>query len=134
MRDPAVVLIMPSERAQCEELSLRWWITWCMLDCLTSCTGRRPGQLCPAASAAVNQETGMPQVGSVFEYVNQNAVFDVIYPDNPLWAPILGVFVFTGFPMAGALGFHSKHPCLLSAPCHRSFRASLQFIVEPVNL
>ncbi|GAB4817771.1 hypothetical protein N2152v2_004817 [Parachlorella kessleri] len=42
-------------------------------------------------------------VGSVFEYFNRHAIFDVIQPENPLWAPVLGVFVFTGLPMAGAL-------------------------------
>lgn len=37
----------------------------------------------------------------MFEYFNQNALFDVVQPDNPLWAPILFVFIFSGFPMAG---------------------------------
>ena len=37
----------------------------------------------------------------MFEYFNRHALFDVIQPENPLWAPILGVFVFTGLPMAG---------------------------------
>lgn len=44
-----------------------------------------------------------PQVGSVFEYVNQRAVFDVIQPDSPLYAPILGFFALTGLPTAGFL-------------------------------
>lgn len=40
------------------------------------------------------------QVGSIFEYFNQNPLFGVVQPDNPLWAPILGVFAVTGFPSA----------------------------------
>lgn len=44
-------------------------------------------------------------VGSVFEYFGGNAVFGVVQPDNPLWAPILGLFAFTGLPMAGFLFF-----------------------------
>lgn len=43
------------------------------------------------------------QVGSIFEYLDGNAVFGVIPPDSPLWAPVLGLFTFTGIPMAGAL-------------------------------
>ncbi|KAG0593309.1 hypothetical protein M758_1G313600 [Ceratodon purpureus] len=42
-------------------------------------------------------------VGSIFEYFNQNPLFGVVQPDNPLWAPILGVFAITGFPSAGFL-------------------------------
>lgn len=41
------------------------------------------------------------QVGSIFEYVDGNAVFGVVQPDSPLWAPILGFFAFTGIPSAG---------------------------------
>ena len=41
------------------------------------------------------------QVGSVFEYFDKNAVFGVIPPESPLWAPVLGLFAFTGIPMAG---------------------------------
>ncbi|CAK9221060.1 unnamed protein product [Sphagnum troendelagicum] len=44
-------------------------------------------------------------VGSVFEYFNKNAIFGVVPPDSPFWAPILGIFVFTGFPSAGFLWF-----------------------------
>eukprot|EP00245_Coleochaete_scutata_P008106 TRINITY_DN2411_c3_g1_i1.p1 TRINITY_DN2411_c3_g1~~TRINITY_DN2411_c3_g1_i1.p1 ORF type:complete len:270 (+),score=59.67 TRINITY_DN2411_c3_g1_i1:120-929(+) len=42
-------------------------------------------------------------VGSIFEYANRNAVFGVIPPDNPLWAPILAFFAITGIPLAGFL-------------------------------
>ncbi|KAL4432428.1 hypothetical protein ABPG77_001727 [Micractinium sp. CCAP 211/92] len=42
-------------------------------------------------------------IGSIFEYVNQHAVFDVIQPDSPLYAPILGFFAVTGLPTAGFL-------------------------------
>ena len=42
-------------------------------------------------------------VGSVFEFTNKNPIFDVIYPDSPLYAPILGVFALTGLPTAGYL-------------------------------
>ena len=48
-----------------------------------------------------------PQVGSIFEYANKHAIFDVIEPDSPLYAPILGVFVFTGFPTAAFLFYKS---------------------------
>lgn len=41
------------------------------------------------------------QVGSIFEYLDGNAIFGVVAPDSPLWAPILGFFAFTGIPMAG---------------------------------
>jgi hypothetical protein len=44
-------------------------------------------------------------VGSVFEYFNKNAIFGVVPPDSPFWTPILGIFVFTGFPSAGFLLF-----------------------------
>lgn len=45
------------------------------------------------------------QVGSIFEYLDGNAIFGVVPPDSPLWAPILGFFAFTGIPMAG--GYHT---------------------------
>ena len=41
------------------------------------------------------------QVGSIFEIANQNAIFGVLPPSNPLWLPILGFFAVTGFPTAG---------------------------------
>lgn len=44
-------------------------------------------------------------VGSVFEFLYKNPVFGVIQPDNVLWAPILGLFAFTGLPTAGFLFF-----------------------------
>jgi hypothetical protein len=40
------------------------------------------------------------QVGSIFEYFNQNPLFGVVQPDNPLWAPVLGLFAITGLPTA----------------------------------
>lgn len=43
------------------------------------------------------------QVGSVFEYVNRNPIANVIQPDSPLYAPILGFFAITGLPTAGFL-------------------------------
>ena len=42
-------------------------------------------------------------VGSIFEFTNKNPIFDVIYPDSPLYTPILGVFAVTGIPTAGFL-------------------------------
>lgn len=42
-------------------------------------------------------------IGSIFEYANKNPIFDVIYPDSPFYAPILGVFAITGVPTAGYL-------------------------------
>lgn len=43
------------------------------------------------------------QVGSVFEYFDGNAVFGVLPPENPLWAPVLGFFAITGIPTAGEM-------------------------------
>lgn len=42
-------------------------------------------------------------VGSIFEFVNQNPIFDVIQPDSPFYVPILGTFSVTGIPTAGYL-------------------------------
>ena len=39
--------------------------------------------------------------GSVFEYSYKNPIFGVVQSDSFLYAPILGWFVFTGFPLAG---------------------------------
>ena len=41
--------------------------------------------------------------GSVFEYAYGHAVFGVVTKESPLYAPILGWFVVTGFPLAGWL-------------------------------
>jgi hypothetical protein len=41
--------------------------------------------------------------GSVFEYAYKNPIFGVVNADSGLYAPILGWFVFTGFPLAGWL-------------------------------
>ena len=38
--------------------------------------------------------------GSIFEYGFRNPIFNIVQPDSPLWAPILGWFVFTGYPLA----------------------------------
>lgn len=50
-------------------------------------------------------------VGSIFEYVNQNPIFGVVGPDSALYKPILGIFVFTGFPMSAFLFYK----CIQSA-------------------
>ena len=42
------------------------------------------------------------QVGSIYEFANKNPIFGVIEADSPLYAPILGFFMVTGFPTAGA--------------------------------
>jgi hypothetical protein len=65
------------------------------------CMRARPSRPCPPPPPALRRA---PQVGSVFEYFGGNAVFGVVQPDNPLWAPILGLFAFTGLPMAGEAG------------------------------
>ena len=39
--------------------------------------------------------------GSMFEYAYKNPIFGVVGADSGLYAPILGWFVFTGFPLAG---------------------------------
>lgn len=44
-------------------------------------------------------------VGSIFEYFNKNALFGVLPPSSPLWAPVLGLFAITGLPTAAALFF-----------------------------
>lgn len=46
-------------------------------------------------------------VGSIFEYANQKPIFDVIFPDSPLYTPILGLFALTGLPMSGFLFYKS---------------------------
>ncbi|KAH7306235.1 hypothetical protein KP509_22G002900 [Ceratopteris richardii] len=46
-------------------------------------------------------------IGSIFEYFNKNPIFGVVLPDSPLYAPILGFFVFTGFPTSAFLWFKS---------------------------
>ncbi|KAI7839231.1 hypothetical protein COHA_007044 [Chlorella ohadii] len=47
--------------------------------------------------------TAIAAIGSIFEYANQHAIFDVIQPDSPLYTPILGFFALTGLPTAGFL-------------------------------
>eukprot|EP00897_Mesotaenium_endlicherianum_P005187 jgi/Mesen1/4697/ME000241S03732 len=42
-------------------------------------------------------------VGSIFEYFNQNPIFGVVFPGNPLYVPILGIFTFTGLPLSAYL-------------------------------
>ena len=59
--------------------------------------GGAPNQPLPPAALPT------AQVGSIFEYANQRPVFDVIQPDSPLYAPILGFFALTGLPTAGFL-------------------------------
>ena len=49
----------------------------------------------------------MLQIGSIFEYANQHAIFDVIHPDSPLYTPILGFFALTGLPTAGFLFYRA---------------------------
>jgi len=44
-------------------------------------------------------------VGSVFEFVNKNAIFGVLPPSSPLYTPILALFALTGLPSAGWLFF-----------------------------
>ena len=46
-------------------------------------------------------------VGSVFEYVNKNPIFDVIEADSPFYAPILAIFAFTGLPTSGYLFYRA---------------------------
>lgn len=46
-------------------------------------------------------------MGSIFEFVNKNAIFGVLGPDSPLYTPILGLFAVTGLPTAGWLFFQS---------------------------
>ena len=43
------------------------------------------------------------QTGSIYEYTARNSIFGVVPADSPFYAPILGVFVFTGFPLSAWL-------------------------------
>jgi vacuolar iron transporter family protein len=45
------------------------------------------------------------QVGSIYEYIDKNPIFGIVTPDSPLYAPILGIFAFTGLPTSGYLFF-----------------------------
>lgn len=51
--------------------------------------------------------TAIAAVGSIFEYINQNSIFDVIGPDSPFYVPILGFFAVTGIPTSGFLFYKS---------------------------
>jgi hypothetical protein len=39
------------------------------------------------------------QTGSIYEYIAGNPIFGVVTSDSFLYAPILGIFTFTGFPL-----------------------------------
>jgi hypothetical protein len=39
------------------------------------------------------------QTGSIYEYSAGNPIFGVLGSDSFLYAPILGIFTFTGFPL-----------------------------------
>ena len=47
------------------------------------------------------------QIGSIFEYINQHALFDVVQPDSPLYVPILAFFALTGLPSSAFLFYKS---------------------------
>lgn len=51
--------------------------------------------------------TAIAAIGSVFEYVNQKPVFGVLGSDSVFYAPVLGLFAFTGIPTAAFLWFKS---------------------------
>ncbi|EPS71041.1 hypothetical protein M569_03721, partial [Genlisea aurea] len=51
--------------------------------------------------------TAIAAIGSVFEYVNQRPVFGVVNSDSAFYAPLLGFFVFTGFPSSAFLWYKS---------------------------
>ncbi|KAM7523928.1 hypothetical protein LguiA_013830 [Lonicera macranthoides] len=51
--------------------------------------------------------TAIAAIGSVFEYLNQNPAFGVVYPDSIFYAPLLGFFAFTGIPTSAFLWFKS---------------------------
>ncbi|KAL3525132.1 hypothetical protein ACH5RR_013504 [Cinchona calisaya] len=46
-------------------------------------------------------------IGSVFEYVNQRPAFGVVQSDSVFYAPLLGLFAFTGIPTSAFLWFKS---------------------------
>ncbi len=39
--------------------------------------------------------------------MNRHPLFDVVQPEDPLWAPILGFFAITGLPTSGFLFYKS---------------------------
>ena len=47
------------------------------------------------------KEMARMQVGSIYEYFNKNAIFGLVQPGNPAYAPILGFFAITGLPLSG---------------------------------
>ncbi|KAJ4829950.1 hypothetical protein Tsubulata_008383 [Turnera subulata] len=51
--------------------------------------------------------TAIAAIGSIFEYANQKPVFGILGPDSIFYAPLLGFFVFTGFPSSAFLWFKS---------------------------
>ena len=67
--------------------------------------------------SATHGDNLLLQVGSIFELINQNAIFGVVPPGNPLYLPILGTFAVTGFPTTGVLTGYAFVGLLLA--CHR---------------
>jgi len=61
--------------------------------------GKLPWGVCLLGSVLV----AIAATGSIFEYTDGNAVFGVLQPDNPLWAPVLLFMAVTGYPVAGLL-------------------------------
>lgn len=51
--------------------------------------------------------TAIAAIGSIFEYVNQNPIFGIIYSDNVFYVPVLGFFAFTGIPTSAFLWYKS---------------------------
>ena len=47
------------------------------------------------------------QTGSVFVYVYKGDIFGLVGPDSFLYLPILGIFVFTGFPLSAYLFYQA---------------------------
>lgn len=64
---------------------------------------KEPGDLPFGVYLLSSAIVAIAAVGSIFEYANKNPVFNIIYPDSPLYVPILAVFALTGLPSSGYL-------------------------------
>lgn len=73
---------------------------------MSSSPGQAGAWLFRLGLAAAPLLTRLPaplQTGSAFEFAAKNPIFGVLPADNPLYTPILGLFVLTGFPTSAVL-------------------------------
>lgn len=77
------------------------------------------------------------KTGSIFELAAKNPIFGVVGPDSPLYTPILGLFIVTGFPMVRAPPTVTDRRCALpSRGCCCALQCAYLFIkgVTAANL